>query len=662
MSIKRIIGIDFGTSTSVIRVKRYEDGTPIGDRLYVKEVKFGNNGLVPTLIQHIREGEPYYGYDAQKKHKNSVLFENFKVDLESMDAEKKSRAKALTEEFFKYLARQYKDQSTGGFFGETGDIERTLVSYPVKWSAETRSFMLEVARKAGFPNVEGMDEAQAAIGAVMVQNSDYLEQKGYLHDGRPVNILMADMGAGTTDLVLCRYTPGINPKYEVLSTWPKEGSTLFGGREMDEFLREYLKGKLPAEDADAVMRRCGTEKFKSWKEEYVSPALKRGESVTEFAEMDNITELLEIDVEEYALDRTELEKLAVNYLRGFPRLVNGCLKDAGIHGSEVDLVLLTGGHSQWYFVAEQLSGRLSQCGEMGLDKIQKDPGRIIPVPLPQETVALGLVYSPMVERIRFAAAKEPFTTKESVSKSVETPKAVPINSEIGKTIQKDTLKQGVWSESERELPVTPEEEFEFREVVGGYEVASYLGNREVVSIPSQYRGKPVLAVGEKAFSKKLGKASKLKTVEIPGSCYWIKKEAFYKGILNWRDSLEKVILHCGLINIGESAFSYNDNLSSVTLPEGLVGIDRWAFFCCGLREVSVPASCSIIEDAAFCGNHNLTKVFFPLTANIKQLKRNTFASTKVHRIKIPGSCSHGQLVYKREGTFEKAKFITVEHY
>lgn len=77
-----------------------------------------------------------------------------------------------------------------------------------------------------------------------------------------------------------------------------------------------------------------------------------------------------------------------------------------MQGSKVDLVLLTGGHSQWYFVAEQLTGRLSQCGEIELDKIQKDPGRIIPVPRPQETVALGLVYNPLVEQISFTASTE----------------------------------------------------------------------------------------------------------------------------------------------------------------------------------------------------------------------------------------------------------------
>lgn len=65
------------------------------------------------------------------------------------------------------------------------------------------------------------------------------------------------------------------------------------------------------------MKHCGADKFKSWKEDYVSPVLERKEAVTEFTDFDNTAEDMEIDVEEYALDCTELEKLAANYLRGF---------------------------------------------------------------------------------------------------------------------------------------------------------------------------------------------------------------------------------------------------------------------------------------------------------------------------------------------------------
>ena len=61
MAIERIIGIDFGTSTSVIRVKRYENKKTvgIGTRLDTQKVF----DLVPTVIQEVN-GHRYYGEEA----------------------------------------------------------------------------------------------------------------------------------------------------------------------------------------------------------------------------------------------------------------------------------------------------------------------------------------------------------------------------------------------------------------------------------------------------------------------------------------------------------------------------------------------------------------------------------------------------------------------
>ena len=56
MSVERIIGVDFGTSTSVIRVKRYEDGKPIGDRLETKSVLF-NVGSRKKDLRRVRGGQ-----------------------------------------------------------------------------------------------------------------------------------------------------------------------------------------------------------------------------------------------------------------------------------------------------------------------------------------------------------------------------------------------------------------------------------------------------------------------------------------------------------------------------------------------------------------------------------------------------------------------------
>ena len=403
MAAERIIGVDFGTSTSVIRVKRYQDGKPVGDPLETKPVTFNmGSTMVPTLIQKLPSGDAYFGHEAEIAHRNAKTFQNFKVDIESPDEGIQRQARELTAEFFQYLAKSYRAQSEGGHLGESNDKERTIISYPVKWSDETKAFMVQTAKDAGFPNVEGVDEAQAAIQAATVQNADLLTRKGYFQDGVPVNILLIDMGAGTTDLVLCRHTPGAQPQTDILGTWPKGGTALFGGREVDELLRGYISQAMPEDGADLVLKKIAIEKYKSWKEGTVSPALEKGKVVDYFAALDDLLNLMDIEAE-YSVSRTSFENFAADYLRQFPELVNGCVSAAGLSGDDVDLVILTGGHSRWYFVREMLSGRLERFGELGLGKIHADPERIIPITLPQETVALGLVYGPL----RVEASIEP---------------------------------------------------------------------------------------------------------------------------------------------------------------------------------------------------------------------------------------------------------------
>ena len=397
MATERIIGVDFGTSTSVIRVKRYQDGKPVGDRLEVKPVKFnmGKSEIVPTLIRKLPSGDAYFGYEAEAAPRKTEPFQNFKVNIDNPDEATRQQARELTAKFFKYLAKTYEAQSEGSHLGEIDDRQRTIISYPVKWDDEkksfgAKSFLLQTAKDAGFPHVEGIDEAQAAIQAVTIQNTELLTRKGYFQEGFPVNILLIDMGAGTTDLVLCRHTPGASPKTDILNTWP----ALFGGQEVDELLSSYIRRLIPEERWGQVQKRVGIEKYKSWKESIVSPALQKKETIDTFTALDDRLEDLDIEIE-YSIDRASFEDHAAVYLRKFPELVNGCLEAAGVSGDDVDLVILTGGHSQWYFVREMLIGKLDRFGRIGLGKIQTDPERVIPITLPQETVALGLAYMPM---------------------------------------------------------------------------------------------------------------------------------------------------------------------------------------------------------------------------------------------------------------------------
>lgn len=408
MAAERIIGVDFGTSTSVIRVKRYQSGVPLSPERLAAEAVIFNNGfpMVPTLIQHMK-GNAYFGCDAQTPKKGAVLFRSFKADLENPDPARRQEARELTREFLGYLAGVYKSQSEGGHLGEADDQERTIISYPVKWGSGTKNFMREAAEQAGFPKVEGMDEAQAAIHAVTLQSEEYLKRAGYLEEGRPCTLLLADMGAGTTDLVLCRYTPGSMSGAETLAVWPVGGNVLFGGREVDAILQDYARSKLPGEWADRILEKCSAEKFKAWKENTVSPGLLRNDTVESFPDLDTITELLNVHMEPWHLSRHAFEESAEDYLKKFPQLIRGCIAASGIKAGDVELVILTGGHSQWYFVKEILAGKKPEiCREL-LPRIAADPGRILSVSRPQETVALGLVYTPIRARLMGDLPEQP---------------------------------------------------------------------------------------------------------------------------------------------------------------------------------------------------------------------------------------------------------------
>ena len=385
---ERIVGIDFGTSTSVVRVMRFqEDGTPID---VPKAVTF-NNGetTVPTVVQKLQNGEnAYFGHDAERpKGRGARVFRNFKLNLESEDEEVREEAKELTAYFLKQLGESYKHQSDVGLLGESTDKVKTYISYPVKWRPETRDFMVKATIDAGFPNVEGMDEAEACVNAINGQYADELIRNGYLKADVPCTVLLIDMGAGTTDLVLCRYTP--SKKVKILTTWPTKGDLRFGGAEVDTLLYQYIRDAFPESGLIIDRLRLNNgDAFKSWKQDTVSPYLLRKESVDYFAALEGMLGEAEFD----PIDRGVFEKLAQAYLPQFPRLINEALEAGKLSGADVDLVILTGGHSRWYFAREMLEGKLPRFGHLHLDRIQQDPKRIVSLgDLAQETVALGLI-------------------------------------------------------------------------------------------------------------------------------------------------------------------------------------------------------------------------------------------------------------------------------
>ncbi|MCL2757666.1 MAG: hypothetical protein FWD43_06275, partial [Coriobacteriia bacterium] len=135
---------------------------------------------------------------------------------------------------------------------------------------------------------------------------------------------------------------------------------------------------------------------KAWKESNVSPTLKKNRAQEQCGFIMPLLALMGEPKPFPSLTRAGLEDLLSDYLHQFPALINDLVVDTyGFNGEDVDLVILAGGHSQWYFANEMLEGINTASGTVNLPKIQQESWRVIRLPRPHETVSLGLVYQPM---------------------------------------------------------------------------------------------------------------------------------------------------------------------------------------------------------------------------------------------------------------------------
>ena len=216
----RVIGIDFGTSTTYMNVKRYNGSQPDGDRFSYIPVMFNygeSSGYVATIVRENADGSFDFGEKAAEPLAGSRIYSEIKMRLESDNETERAEAMRITKEFFRFLYATYLQQAAN--LGSEDDEVETVVSYPVKWQADTSRFMLEAAQEAGFQNVRGMDEAEAAVAAVLCQNSN---GKGLIYADKPGYLLLIDMGAGTTDLVVCKYRISDGGlAIELVTSWPQ---------------------------------------------------------------------------------------------------------------------------------------------------------------------------------------------------------------------------------------------------------------------------------------------------------------------------------------------------------------------------------------------------------------------------------------------------------
>lgn len=95
------------------------------------------------------------------------------------------------------------------------------------------------------------------------------------------------------------------------------------------------------------------------------------------------------------------------------------------------------------------------------------------------------------------------------------------------------------------------------------------------------------------------------------------QEEFYKGIVVIPSTVQHAGISYAVTAIGEEAFYYCDDLTSVTLPTSVTTIKMSAFAeCSGLKSISIPSTVSMIENTVFANCERLRTINVdPVNAN-----------------------------------------------
>ncbi|MGI6238656.1 MAG: leucine-rich repeat domain-containing protein [Christensenellales bacterium] len=151
--------------------------------------------------------------------------------------------------------------------------------------------------------------------------------------------------------------------------------------------------------------------------------------------------------------------------------------------------------------------------------------------------------------------------------------------------------------------------FEFDPSTGA--ITGYTGSGGDVIVPDSIGGVPVTRIGERAFSS--------------------------------NNAITSVTLPQGIRRIEHGAFYFCENLRAIELPDGLEVIAPYALFACGaLERLNVPAAVAYIGDYAVSGCYNLREINFAGEAPL--MGEEAFANgADDRRIVVP---AEDQMIYE----------------
>jgi len=381
------IGIDFGTSNSCVTVATYYDrgaGELEPEPIQRPEaVSFHQQKTVPTVVflGNGRDQSPLFGQLAEEKapYYPELTRSGFKLRLSHPTTGKE--AYLLSKQFLSHLRQRTAeivplDKKDGSIRVET------IIGHPVQWTPDQRDETKRAAIAAGFPNVRLEEESMAALYSHLCDDRDNFQP-------RPGSrILMVDMGGGTTDFAFLQLAMSPDQRPVSLPVDPAgsvpawgDNRRSYGGRDLDQLMLDYMTREwdpqLVKKQRQGLLREV--RRFK----EGFSDAMRGG------ADDYETVWLVGDEARPMRLTRAEFEEFAAEYIAHFDVLLRGALEEARVAPRQVTHLILTGGHSRWYFVDQAL--------ERVFPHLSIEGRSILRHASPEQSVARGLAYVPLMQ-------------------------------------------------------------------------------------------------------------------------------------------------------------------------------------------------------------------------------------------------------------------------
>jgi molecular chaperone DnaK len=368
--MSKIIGIDLGTTNSVVSVMEGNEPTVItnseGKRTTPSVVAFLENGERKVGDQAKRQAlvnsqntvysiKRFMGksYDEAKEDVNNVTY-NVEKGNNNMCRVKIGDRHYTPQEISAMILQKLKKAAED----YTGDeVTEAVITVPAYFNDDQRTATKEAGEIAGLEVKRIVNEPTAASLAYGLDKQDQAQK-----------IAVFDLGGGTFDISILDLDGGV---FEVLST---SGDTHLGGDDFDRAIIDYL--------ADEFKKQEGVDLREDPK------ALQRLKEAAETAKIElSQASTTDIDLPYIVLDpqapknlhmqltRAKFEQLVDHLIDRAMEPVKKAMKDAKLNPSDINEVILVGG-----------STRIPKVEERVKEYFQKEPNRTVN---PDEVVALG---------------------------------------------------------------------------------------------------------------------------------------------------------------------------------------------------------------------------------------------------------------------------------